>query len=306
MCTVKTASLFVQAFDGQSIDVRCARVPKYARYQCGFTLVELIMVIVVMGVIGGAVAVFMKGPIDAYFDTTRRAGISDMADTAVRRMARDIRKALPNSIRVSSDGQCIEFIPTRTGGRYRLAGPGNFIAPNTPITNFNMLADHNASNSAIPVDQRIQIGDLIAIYNMAGQTELDVRLSAVTAEVVAPAPVRTGTAPNYETVISIASTTFPYVQVNAENPRFQVIPGDEKIVSYICSGGSLYRNTNYAYATSCPVPALTVPVIANAATCNFVQTLGVNGNALVQLALTFSSASEAASIYHEVHVSVSP
>ena len=31
--------------------------------QRGFTLIELIMVIVIMGVVGGMVSVFMKGPI---------------------------------------------------------------------------------------------------------------------------------------------------------------------------------------------------------------------------------------------------
>jgi prepilin-type N-terminal cleavage/methylation domain-containing protein len=69
--------------------------------QRGFTLVELIMVIVIMGVIGGMVSVFMKSPIDAYVDSARRAALTDVADTAVRRMARDIRKALPNSLRQS-------------------------------------------------------------------------------------------------------------------------------------------------------------------------------------------------------------
>ena len=54
--------------------------------QRGFTLVELIMVIVIMGVVGGMVSVFMKGPIDAYISGGRRAALTDTADTAVRRM----------------------------------------------------------------------------------------------------------------------------------------------------------------------------------------------------------------------------
>ena len=84
----------------------------------GFTLIELVMVIVVMGVIGATLAAFMRKPVDAYFDTARRAALTDVADTAVRRISRDIGGALPNSIRNPSSS-CIEFIPTRTGGRYR-------------------------------------------------------------------------------------------------------------------------------------------------------------------------------------------
>ena len=89
-------------------------------------MVEMIMVIVIMGVIGGMVAVFMKGPIDAYVDTARRAGLADVADTTARRVSRDLHKALPNSIRplVTGTNQCLEFIPTKTGGRYRAAGAG--------------------------------------------------------------------------------------------------------------------------------------------------------------------------------------
>ena len=67
-------------------------------HQRGFTLIEIVMVIVIMGVVGGMVAVFMKSPIDAYFASARRAAMTDVADTTVRRMARDIRRALPNSL----------------------------------------------------------------------------------------------------------------------------------------------------------------------------------------------------------------
>jgi len=90
--------------------------------QRGFTLVELVMVIVILGIVGGMVAVFMRAPIEAYFDSGRRAALTDVADTAVRRMSRDLRKALPNSIRTSTvngSDTCLEFIPTRTGARYR-------------------------------------------------------------------------------------------------------------------------------------------------------------------------------------------
>jgi prepilin-type N-terminal cleavage/methylation domain-containing protein len=93
-----------------------------SRRQRGFSLIELVMVIVILGVVGATVAVFMRKPVDAYVDTSRRAALSDLADTAVRRIARDVRRALPNSVRNPSN-QCIEFIPTRTGGRYRPRPP---------------------------------------------------------------------------------------------------------------------------------------------------------------------------------------
>src|SRR5688572_4675890 len=87
----------------------------------GFTLLELIIVIVITGIIAAAVAVFMRMLIQSYFDTTRRAELTDRADTALRRMGRDIHLALPNSVRIAASGSntAIEFLLTRSGGRYR-------------------------------------------------------------------------------------------------------------------------------------------------------------------------------------------
>src|SRR3990172_10428805 len=95
------------------------------RAQEGFTLVEMIMVIVITGIIGGIVAVFLKAPVQQYMDVARRADMTDIADTALRRITRDLHLALPNSVRVT--GACagagwtcfIEFLPTTGGGRYR-------------------------------------------------------------------------------------------------------------------------------------------------------------------------------------------
>ena len=276
-------------------------VSHYA-YQAGFTLVELIMVIVVLGVIGGTVAVFMKSPIDAYFDTARRAGIADVADTTVRRMARDIRKALPNSIRLVGT-QCVEFIPTRLGARYRAQDIVPSPSDNTalrfdaPVTRFNMLG----INTTLPADQRVLVGDMVTVYNL-GIPGANAYLGNNTATVSA---VGVSAANASETQITLS----PAVQFPLESPgrRFHVIPGDEKVVSYICSGGKLYRNANYAYASSCipPTPG-TTPVIASEASCSFAYDAADIRNGLVKLSLTFSSAGESVSIYNEVHVNNTP
>lgn len=268
------------------------------RAQLGFTLVELVMVIVIMGVIGGIVAVFMKSPIDAYFDTARRAALADVADTTLRRVARDIHKALPNSIRVPNN-QCVEFIPTKTGGRYRVSGAGA-LDFSTQVLSFNMLG----SNAVLPVDQQIVSGDLIAVYNLgiSGSSAY----SADNTYAVSSAPTVAGSPA--ETTISFASPGMKFPLPSADN-RFHVIPGTEKVVSYVCSGGNLYRNANYAYASSCPAPTPgATPVIAtNVGACNFVYNgSDLQRNGLVQLSITFANSGESVSQYHEVHVNNTP
>ena len=110
------------------------------------------MVIVIMGVIGGMVSVFMKGPIDAYFASTKRAALTDVADTTVRRIARDLHRALPNSIRNDGTTSCLEFVPTKTGGRYRTQGTGA-LDFSSAVSSFNMLGDYaNFAGTAQPAD----------------------------------------------------------------------------------------------------------------------------------------------------------
>ncbi|MEE2983226.1 MAG: hypothetical protein VX929_08030, partial [Pseudomonadota bacterium] len=57
-------------------------------------------------------------PIQGFIDTARRATLVDEADTAPNRLTREVRLALPNSVRIAG-GQALEFLRTRSGGRYR-------------------------------------------------------------------------------------------------------------------------------------------------------------------------------------------
>lgn len=275
-------------------------------WQRGFTLVELVMVIVIMGVIGGMVAVFMKSPIDAYIDSARRAALTDVADTAVRRMVRDIRKALPNSIRTPTN-QCLEFIPTKTGGRYRAdrdaGGSGDFLDFTAADTSFNMLG----SNIALPADQRIAPGDVIVVYNL-GIPGADAYLQNNTATVAA-APAKSGTP--VETTIAIASTLTPTASnmlfpLASGSNRFHVIPKDEKVVAYVCSGSKLYRTVSTTFTSACPTTGAILA--SNVSSCNFVYNgTDLQRNALVQLSITFTDSSgESVSLYHEVHVNNTP
>ncbi|MDR3370372.1 prepilin-type N-terminal cleavage/methylation domain-containing protein [Rhodoferax sp.] len=283
------------------------------RCQHGFTLIELVIVIVLIGVIGGMVAVFMKSPIDAYFASARRAGLTDVADTVVRRMERDIRKALPNSIR-NAGSQCVEFIPTKTGARYRadVGGGGDMLDFTLAAgdISFNMLG----RNADLPADQQIATGDLVAIYNL-GISGADA-YAADNTSVVTAANAESG-APA-ESVISINAKQFP---LESPNKRFLVIPAGEQVVRYVCVGasgtnaqgygnGTLYRQvlTLPLAASSCPSSVTGAAIMANGvSSCNFDYSgSDLQRNALISMRLQLTDSGETVSLQHEVHVSNVP
>jgi MSHA biogenesis protein MshO len=92
----------------------------------GFSLIEMIVVIAVVGILAGIVAVFIRNPIEGYLAASRRAELTDTADGALLRIARDLRAALPNSVRVSQVGTAyyLEYLPIEDGGRYRAEQTG--------------------------------------------------------------------------------------------------------------------------------------------------------------------------------------
>lgn len=254
------------------------------------------MVIVITGIIGGMVAIFIKKPVDAYFDSARRAALTDVADTAVRRMSRDIHKALPNSVRTPSN-QCIEFIPTKTGGRYRAetnsAGLGNPLDFTVADTSFDLLGQ----NSTLPADQQISTGDVIAVYNLGAGIN-DAYAGDNTATV---SSVATGALAN-ETNITISSKLFPLA---SGSKRFHVIPSNEKVVAYVCSGGKLYRTASNTFTSACPT---TGAILANhVSACSFIYNgSDLQRNGLVRLTIKFTDNAETVSLYHEVHVNNTP
>src|SRR2546426_11596884 len=91
--------------------------PEHSRER-GVTLIEMVIVISITAIIAGAVSVFISRPVEGYADAARRAEMTDIADTALRRMTRDLRTALANSIRITNAGNVtyIEYLQSSGGG----------------------------------------------------------------------------------------------------------------------------------------------------------------------------------------------
>ncbi len=236
------------------------RLPRLPRHVRGFTLVEAILVIVITGIIGGIVAVFIKMPVQNYVDSAGRAELSDLADTAVRRMAREIRLAVPNSIRLIGT-DTIEFIPTKTGGRYLAAEDGvggqflNFSS--TTDTDFYVVGPMATGTQAIAIN------DYIVVFNLgSGFGAADAYVGGNRAQVVSVNPATK--------LVGLASNPFAAQVPVLPHPlhRFLVTSAP---VTFRCSSGSLLRHADYGFqATQPALPAGTPALLAgNIKSCKF-------------------------------------
>lgn len=85
----------------------------------GFTLVELVTVMVILSVIAVMGSHFVVSSTNAYNQTQNRAKLINTSRQALERITRQLRGALPNSVRATNGGACVEFLPLAAGGYYR-------------------------------------------------------------------------------------------------------------------------------------------------------------------------------------------
>lgn len=84
----------------------------------GFTLIELISVLVILSLISVAGSRFFITAVNAYQQTQTRTNMIGKGRAAIEQMSRQLRGAVPNSLRVSASGRCVEFLPTVAGAMY--------------------------------------------------------------------------------------------------------------------------------------------------------------------------------------------
>ncbi len=88
-----------------------------SRIQQGFTLIELTIVIVLVAIIAGVSSQFFSNVIIGYNDADLRVTLSHSARIATEKLSRELRNAMPQSIRISNN--CVEFIPIVSSAHYQ-------------------------------------------------------------------------------------------------------------------------------------------------------------------------------------------
>lgn len=87
----------------------------------GFTLVEMVMTTVVLGIIFLGITGFIEYGTRGYVDTIDRQKLQNQARFVIEKLSREIRHAVPNSFEVITNGantKCLNFYPIERSGFY--------------------------------------------------------------------------------------------------------------------------------------------------------------------------------------------
>lgn len=244
------------------------------RDQSGFTLVEMVVVIVIVGILAALGGRFIVAPVTGYIDLARRTRLVDQAETALRRMQRDIRHALPNSIPAVDDAPSLTMEVSIDGGRYRrYPGPGfnHTLKFNTTDLSFEMLGAPNSGSlerltAGTPLDMVVYNTSPIDTGNRHGIADID--------------PV----APHIVTLVS----PWQFPQASPQQ-RFYILERNDSSVTYNWDGSILTRNGDL--------------VTRNVSDCKFNYEPGVSQRAgLVTLEISLTEEGETITLLHQVHV----
>ena len=299
-----------------------------ARYQTGFTLVELIMVIVITGIIASMVAIFIRAPVEGYVDSARRAELTDQADVALRRISRDVRLALPNSLRVmetngaaTNPNTCgtagfdcyIEFIMTRSGGRYRDPSDGSTAGDFLSFTDTTDMTFDALGAPAMAINDYIVVYNLGTGSNPANAYNYDTATNTCRGGVDPGCNVARITALGANVTLGNNPFAAQLPPLPSPSARFQVVPANEQAVTFMCQAGltrELRRFSGYGFNAAQAVPGGGFARLADGATCNvtyIANAANATGrNGILYINLTLTSGDENVTLFNQIHVDNAP
>jgi len=304
-----------------------------ARRRSGFTLLELIVTIVITGIVASMLAIFIVKPIQGYTDLGRRAALVDAAESALRRMARDLRLALPNSVRVSNTagGFALELLPIIDGAKYSSKGPSRLRFGGQGAQSFGILGCFHKIVPGTYSDYRIVINNLgtnagtqsgsgnDAYIGLAPGIENTITPLGFTIVVSyvpnlkLPGPYACPTTGNHHIDLYFppgTPTPHKFTDSSPQNRLFVV----STPITYLCdkAGGTLTLYKNYPIQATQPttaaalnaLPGVTSSLVADLISDCSVSTTtqDIRNRGLVTLNLSLSQANETIRLLHQVQL----
>ncbi|WP_428607790.1 prepilin-type N-terminal cleavage/methylation domain-containing protein [Sedimenticola sp.] len=286
--------------------------------QRGFTLIELVVVIVISGVIAVVASQLIQRPVEMYQSQASRARLVDRADTALVRMTRELRDALPNSVRIGCSGRCLEFLHVVTGGLYRAAPVGDPLAlsfnPADADSRFEVLGlllDSGSIQLGGSVDAcRNMTASCLVIYNtgLLGSDAYNLDNAAAISALNSGAPI---TLDFINNGFGGGQTAFPAA---SPDQRFYIV---DTPVTYLCdpAGGTIRRYQGYSLQSSQDAvdshaellaqnnPAEYALLVDQVTACDFTYNAGTpSRNALVTLEMTMQERGESIHLLQQAHL----
>ena len=278
----------------------------------GFTLIELIVTMVVGSVVVAFMAMFIVTPMQAYSAQTRRAQLVDDADSALRFMGRDLRSALPNSVRITTQGtvSALEFLGTLDGARYLDGG-----AVANPALVLDFTTADAAFSTTVPFTQLslpwASSSAYLVIYHVGVPGASAYEMTNVITPAGTAITIASGSSANQNLVTLNPAFQFKY---GSPGKRLYLVSGP---VTYLCdiSASTLTRYSSYSISNTQPASAATLTgagatgslVAADVGSCQFTYSSGTAArNALVTLTLQLTNSGESVQLLNEVPLVNSP
>ena len=268
----------------------------------GFTLIEMVIAITILGIVGGLAALIIDRSVDGYDATARRGKLHSGARLAIDRIAREARHALPNSVCTYNGTNCnntadrVYFLKTTEGGEYQTL-TGNYAGGNSraslPITpstatSFDVLSANSLNANA---------NDWVVLYNTNNTAIYNTTNKRKQINSITTKDIDGIGAANDIAVINFASAiSFPG---HSPSRRFQIIQNNATL--FYLNGTDLYRATSTFAAPNTPLNEQIL--LQNVSALNFSYVAGTQQRASVlRIDLTLTIKNESVHIIHEVHI----
>ena len=191
----------------------------------GFTLVELIATMVILGIISVMTSKFIVNGFSFYVDATNIQKISTTANFVAEKMEKLIENSVPNSIVISETGKSITFVPIK-------GALGYTYIPKNPLSAFDSEPVLYAVTTAFD-SSNIKKGAYVAFNNYGSNEEyyevLDVTVNGNVTAVKIDASSKKFTPGSERGRLYFVDGQNRYITVKLENSQLVIIEhnGDE-------------------------------------------------------------------------------